>query len=240
VSQPQGASGYNHFGDPDAFNGFVLVPNQGGSRGHIEVYRASNLAYIGFWELKAGFSQSAWIAVKPDTWDGATVEFWVGSTNDYTGAASIQRYRVHLDGITWDQPVSLGDGPDLRDSSGVPFSSTHPLTFQQGGVFTPDGHILYASFGSGNGGATIRAFQENGWSVGMSGNNYGPFNYQNGGCEEPQGLDYLDMGTNSQTSGVPGFGASGTFLHAILVNDNSVGCNTPGSDDNIWLKHYGY
>ncbi len=218
--------GYDHFGDPDCSADWVLVPNTGpGQIPVAEVYRASDMAYMGGWLLAAS-NYSAWVALRPGTFDPGsnTQELWVGLQHVRDGNG-IHRYRVHLSLEA--QPDFLGDGPTLI--SAAPFGGTINNDDEQGGVFSSDGTTFFLSVGFGGGHNQIFAFQPDGLQVGRSGNRYGPFNFEVssscpfGQCEEPEGLDWLDTGMF--------LGGVQTQLHVILL-DNNIG------SDSFWLKHY--
>ena len=228
--------GCNHFGDPDFYNGYIFIPVEGGNGTQcgtqpVVAVFDTDLNFLNYDDLYRQSRNAAWIGI---TKTNGHLHSSGGSVDNNN---PIYRYVIntsYIDGsgtfkfILWsphDPEIYLTDH----------FGDSVDLRVMQGGVFSPDGQILYLSNGYNNpcvggDGGSIRAFKiglSNGELLARGGGNYGPFNYDihcsAPDYEEPQGLDY----TTTSTTLYPG------NLHAWLLDQNIViGSNR------VFFKHY--
>jgi hypothetical protein len=233
VSMPAALAqrGCNHFGDPDAKNGYVFVPVTGCNNRIplLAVFDASDLHLVCYDELYGG-QGAGWVAIDP------TSDYLYTSDKYLDSSHPLFVYEIDWNAI-YDDPnphwilyQTLFDQYLYRRDGG-PINLAH----LQGGTFSDDGKLLYLSNGywdcsQPRDGYGLRIFNKNTRRmIAKSGNGYGPsFNFENhcGGLEgeEIEGLDYVDMNGRG--------GPFGGVLHAMLL-DNDV-----TTDDDIFIKHY--
>ena len=228
-------SGYNHIGDPDRYGDFLLVPVQGpGVRPRIAVFDTRDLSFITSALIPAApDTAGGWLAVRQT--DGTV---WLSAgTFSYFKQYAVDWATLAKEGqliltSRADTPVYLWDETLLMT-----------LSAAQGGVFNPEGTILYFASGACDGRGSIYAFAlVDGKAVlqARSANGFGPFNYEMhpesslclfGECvcrgDETEGLDWLDVSGR----GVPGVPEG--KLHVVVVNNKVL------TKDGVHIKHYG-
>jgi hypothetical protein len=228
--------GYDHFGDPDQYSGFLFVPVEHPAldppsstpKPHIAVFSTVDLRFLSSFELTDSVQRNApWLAISP-----SKRTLWI-STSNLNDGDQLREYEIDwgLLGSTGQLVLTLR--PDqfiLSDQNGANLRSV------QGGVFNPEGTLLYISTGScGDGYVYVYAIDDATNTAQLqarSENGYGPFNFEThdrsfGDCDEAEGLDWLDTrGLN-----IPGIPEG--QLHLVMV-DVDLGT------DQVYVKHYSY
>jgi hypothetical protein len=217
--------GYDHFGDPDVDkgSGLLFVPLDGGSKPRIAVFSPVDLRFLSSFELSDSPGQNAsWLAIHPKE-----QTLWV-STSNQIREYDIEWGRLGVDGqliLTFRRQIML------RDRDGVtPLNLEH----MQGGVFNPEGTLLYTSNGYTNTNGYVHVFAiEDDMNTARlqarSENGYGPFNFEThpGTDDEAEGLDWLDVrGLN-----VPGIPDG--QLHLVMIDND-------WPKDDLYFKHYSF
>lgn len=211
--------GYNHLGDPSYYEGFVIVPVEGGPVPAIAVFRADNLQYVVHAYLTEQRA-AGWSAVDPQG------NVYSSNSRD---VIAIKKYAVDWDTLqSSDTPLILTTDAEiiLFDEDG---SLVTPLQIMQGGVISPSGKLLYIVAGyydelrPTDG---IHVFDlSTGRRVQRSTNGYGHFNYEfHPGCcdfQEPEGITIWDL----ENTPSPHHGQ----LHVMLLDNRR---------DGIYIKHY--
>jgi len=190
--------------------------------------------------LMFSHGMGSWVAVRPSSaMTETSVDVWMST--DICNGLGLQRYTGVLALPGW--PMWPGLPPPLITD----FAGT-PETFQalQGGVFSPSGRTLYLATGDLNHLGGVRAIQpDTGQELTESGNNYGPFNFQqdeNYFClgseciptgQEPEGLDFLD--TRCPGTPVASTGAAGQSSQLHVVMNHNGYYNT---GDQVEVRHY--
>ena len=230
--------GYNHFGDLDQDSGFLFVPleqDNRRSKPRIAVFSTVDLRFLSSFEVSDNPNREApWLAIRREE-----RTLWL-STSELGEGNQLREYDIdwHRLGGTADAQLVLTFRRQvtLQDRDGA----TMNLTSIQGGVFNPEGTLLYLSSGPCDAPGYVYVFAiEDATNTARlqarSENRYGPFNFEThpdttfGRCsgDEGEGLDWLDVrGLN--VPGVPD-----GQLHLIML-DNDAGT------DNVFLKHYSY
>lgn len=226
--------GYEHFGDPDVDKtyGFVFVPVEApssGSKPRIAVFSPEDLRFLSSFELSDNPDRGAsWLAIRP-----GERTLWV-STSNLSDGNQIREYDIDWDrlGVHGQLILTFRREVTLRDRDGVILN----LTSLQGGVFNPEGTLLYISTGYTDSNGYVHVFAiEDATNTGMlqarSENGYGPFNFQTRRGklgDEAEGLDWIDVrGLN-----IPGIPDG--QLHLVMIDND-----WPSSDE-LYLKHYSY
>jgi hypothetical protein len=227
--------GYHHLGDPDRWGEFLLVPVQGdGVPPRIAVFDTRDLRYITSAVIpSAPDSAGGWLAVR-----GSDGTVWM--------SAGWFKYLMHY-AVDWAHLAKNGELV-LSRRADIPVylwdeALVMTLSAAQGGVFNPEGTILYFASGACAGLGYIYAFAiVDGKAIlqARSANGYGPFNYEMrpksslclfGECvcrgDETEGLDWLDVSGR----GVPGVPEG--KLHLVVVNNKVL------TRDGVHIKHYG-
>lgn len=234
VGIPPELKGYEHFGDPDVDKtyGFVFVPVEApssGSKPHIAVFSPEDLRFLSSFELWDNPDRGAsWLAIRP-----GERTLWV-STSNLGDSNQIREYDIDWDrlGVHGQLILTFRREVTLRDRDGVILN----LTSLQGGVFNPEGTLLYISTGYTDSNGYVHVFAiEDATNTGMlqarSENGYGPFNFQTRRGklgDEAEGLDWIDVrGLN-----IPGIPDG--QLHLVMIDND-----WPSSDE-LYLKHYSY
>lgn len=227
---------YNHFGDLDHEAGFLFVPVEAGeeeSWPQIAAFDAASLRLLSAFELSDSHDRSApWLAIRP-----GTRSLWTSNS----ALADDNQLREYA--IDWERLKTTGAlvltflrQIELRDRQ----SRTLRLTSTQGGVFDPDGDLLYLTTGpcrehgyvyvfaldDATNTAKLQARSENG---------YGPLNFKTnpntlfGRCseDEGEGLDWLD----ARGIGIPGIPDG--QLHLMMIDNDLY-------RDKVSLKHYAF
>lgn len=121
--------GYFHLGDPDVYNGYVLVPvedgNNGNKNGIVVAYNASNLSYVGYAELSR--EKAPWAAVNPV--DG---KLYSSPYYDDNSTVVVDRYTVRF------SPTFT-----LIYYDSITLDHQHKMI--QGGAFSPSGRFYLVS-----------------------------------------------------------------------------------------------
>jgi hypothetical protein len=233
--------GYNHFGDLDQSLGFLLVPlentNNNRSKPLIAVFSTVDLRFLSSFELSDSPGRSApWLAIRP-----GERTLWT-SASDLSANNQLREYDIDWGrlGATGQLLLTFRRQVTLKDRDGMILN----LQSMQGGVFNPEGTLLYTSTGyctsfgyidvfaieDATNTARLQASSEQG---------YGPFNFETvpapefpifGGCQgdEAEGLDWLDV----QGLNIPGIPDG--QLHVIVVDNKLF------TSDKVYLKHYSY
>jgi hypothetical protein len=228
--------GYNHFGDLDQHLGFLFVPLESEdkrSKPRIAVFSSLDLRFLSSVEIWDNPDRTApWLAIHP----GAHT-LWV-STFDLSESNHLREYEIdwYRLGITGQLLLTPRRSITLKNRVGVSMD----LKSIQGGVFNPEGTLLYLSTGSCDKPGYVYVFAiEDATNTALlqarSENAYGFFNFENhpdrtfGRCsqDEAEGLDWLDV-RGLHVPGIPD-----GQLHLIMI-DNDAGT------DNVFLKHYSY
>jgi hypothetical protein len=228
VPFPYAVLGYNHFGDPDCTEDFVLIPVEHAQKQRIPlivVFRTSDLTWVGHWTLGANTDNNAgWVAIDPRSPD----QLW-SSTDDIVHGVGLKQYRIDW-GFRSDLSF-IGDGPVLKNRHGQPIT----LRAMQGGAFSRQDEFFYLTnaVSASADGRGLWGFDRTGELVAESESGYGPFNFEAccGDQHEPQGIDVLD------TTGlvIPGLTGTNSQLHVIVLHNEP---NDFFERDKVWLKHY--
>lgn len=130
--------GCDHYGDPDAFNGYLFVPVTGcdGPWPLLAVFRASDLSLVCYDEL---FQQhdAGWVAIDPRTGN------LVSSDKSLNSSEPLVIYTVNWSKIVpdpnprWFLRPTGEDLPTVLNRSGLPIDLKH----MQGGDFNDDGSL---------------------------------------------------------------------------------------------------
>jgi hypothetical protein len=237
--------GYDHFGDPDQSSGFLFVPLEDSSRRlkpGIVVFSTVDLRFLSWFELSDSPQQNApWLAIRP-----GTRTLWV-SASDPSEGNQIREYDIDWDrlGIYGQLVLSFRRQiiPRNRDDVSMYLKSI------QGGVFNPEGTLLYTSHGwcDSNGYVHVFAIEDATDTARLqarSENGYGPFKFETDpemACvgflwwedcvcagSETEGLDWLDV----RGLGIPGIPDG--QLHLITIDNDLT------EDDNLYIKHYSF
>jgi hypothetical protein len=233
--------GYDHFGDIDQSRGFVFVPveNQSNhsSKPVTAVFSTVDLRFLSSFELSDNPNNSAdWVAIR--SYQGERTLWISGGTlseNNKIREYDIDWDRLEVNGLLL---LSFRRQLNLQDRNGA----TLALHNLQGGVFNPEGTLLYLSSGYCDTFGYIDVFTiEDSTNTALlqasSEDGYGPFNFESvpaptifGACQgdEAEGLDWLDV----QDLSVPGIPDG--QLHAIVVDNKLF------TSDKVYLKHYSY
>ncbi len=225
-----GDLGYNHFGDFEHFEslgiGYLFIPitgPDGNPCNAVAVFRADTLSYVDH----VCVPDASWSAFDPDG-------------RLYFGHHSgLRRFDVDWVALHNDRTLLLQDETNipLNDASGRFLE----MPANQGGVFSPDGTLLYVTNGVPGAPAAdqgIHVFDTSNWRrIQRSTNGSGLFNFEFDPTEalsdeEPEGITIWDL-DDGRAPGIRG------QLHVILL-DNDCGCACPpvGDCDDIYLKHY--
>jgi hypothetical protein len=221
--------GYVHFGAPDYYKGYVLVPvgqDDTAPDGFL-LFGGENLQYVGRALLPAGYPDGGWVAIDPAG--------YIHTSSD--NVTSIQQYSLDwkvLSGLPvgFTLTLELVNQIPLVDENGTPLR----LEIMQGGVFSPNEHLLYMVTGymyahTSNEGITVFNTLTWPWQrIIQSTNGFGHFNYrfQPGtveGLDEPEGLTIWDL-DDGRAPGIRG------QLHVLML-DNDV-----YEQDDVTLYHY--
>ncbi|MGQ0594627.1 MAG: hypothetical protein ACT4QB_18925 [Gammaproteobacteria bacterium] len=226
--------GYGHFGDPDVdqSSGFLFVPVEASSKSskpRIAVFSPVDLRFLSSFELSDNPDRTAsWLAIRP-----GQRTLWV-STFNLGGSNQIREYDIDWDrlGVDGQLILSFRRQLTLRDRDGVILN----LKSMQGGVFNPEGTLLYISTGYEylNGYVHVFAIEDDtntGMLQARSENSYGPFNFETHPWkgDEAEGLDWLDV-RGLDVPGIPD-----GQLHLVMIDNDSW-----GDSDDLYLKHYSY
>jgi hypothetical protein len=258
---------YNHFGDPDQNSGYLFVPLECTNDDNectdksvtpsIGVFSTIDLRFLSSTKLSdienapPEMKSAPWVAIRSDGYRGT---LWTSSSN-LTESNQLREYDIDWDrlGASGQLLLTFRRQVTLQDQHGKPMDLTL-MKSMQGGVFNPDGTLLYTSSGPCDSHGYVHVF-----AVGdttdkrapltarlqaRSENGYGPFDfethpeetcftfppfYQRCFCsrDEGEGLDWLDVrGLNAPW--IPD-----SQLH-VIMNDNDA------DTDNVYLKHYSY
>lgn len=221
-------NGYNNFGDPDNFEGFMFVPVRGNNKNPvIAAFKEDNLAFVDYYEIKN--IEAEWCAINP-----ITKELYTSDAN-INSSQPISVYQINWDKLKNSNDLELNETDSYSLSKSVPYT--------QGGDFSQDGCYLFISngywtqFDSNDVPRGIFVFKnienEDG-KFEMTSTHDGVFAFaydtDNSSAQEPQGLTY---GTPSST---PNLGGQ---LHVSLYEtgkDWCLLCENP--DPKLWIKHY--
>src|SRR4051794_13831856 len=83
--------GYNHYGDPQVYGGFLFVPMEGDHKTAIAAFQASDLAFVDFVEITRFQSHAGWLAIN------ASQGLLYTSDRDVSPSRPLLRYRLDLD-----------------------------------------------------------------------------------------------------------------------------------------------
>jgi hypothetical protein len=232
------AEGYSHFGDPDYLEiddkGYVIVPIEGGDKGAVAIFRASDLKYVNHAYLTGQDRKAPWCAI-----DKSSPDRFLFSSK-FEGVSAINRYKVNWRAIIdSDGPKNLGSPIqiNLKGNGGQ-------ITLEnvQGGEITPSGNLLYLVCGNWNkerdsDGLHVFEFssdQSNVKRLRQSSKSSRPFEYgfypgatgpNSTGYEEPEGLTIWDLDAHSDAhEKVKG------QLHVLLLDT--------WPKKRIYMKHY--
>src|SRR4051812_27818616 len=136
--------GYNHYGDPQVYGGFLFVPMEGDDKTAIAAFQASDLAFVDFVEITRFQSHAGWLAIN------AGHGLLYSSDVDVSSSRPLLRYRLDL-GPLRDASVPRTRKLDRALSFHSRFSLSKPdgqgvnLFTMQGGVFSPRGDLYLMS-----------------------------------------------------------------------------------------------
>jgi hypothetical protein len=266
ISSSDSDAGYDHIGDPDQSSGFLFVPltNPNGYPGRIAVYSTTDLRYLSSADLP-GITDLSWVAIRPSTralWvsTGDPFQQLVAFAIDWQQLRATGKLVLHSparftlldqDGTPWDQvflspycrSLYLVGGTDpkfCKDDADTVF-----INHAQGGVFNPEGSLLYVSTGPCDSAGYIYVFAIDAKTgtarlQARSGNAYGVFDFENhpdetyfstyGGCsgDEGEGIDWVDVrGRNV-------YGIPEGQLHLVMA----VNKTTFDRTYKVYVKHY--
>ena len=227
--------GYDHYGDPQVYGGFLFVPIESGDKTAIAAFRASNLAFVDFVEITRFQSHAGWLAIN------AAQRLLYTSDLDVTRDSPLLRYQLDL------RPLRSPRVPRTRKlDRALRFHSRFTLSepgghvvnlfTMQGGVFSPRGELYLMSSRRSVGPLTLDPGGISLWSPrgillqrSQNASGLGGFKYEfhTGDDEEPEGLDWWDRSRRPRTPHVRG------QLHALLLDNDSL-----SDDDDLYLKHY--
>ena len=227
------AMGYNHFGDPAYYGGFLFIPTDAQGSSHpprIVAMRASDFQYIDSVAVD-GQSESGWCAVEPRTGSLYT------SDKEVSLVQPIRVFEIDFDRLRRPESpmLEITLSRQIRPFSRVSWLGLRvPVSFRhlQGGVIGEDGRLYisngyYSGYPSRRGG--IRVFDPiTGEQLAKSSTTRLPFKYEYHpglAAEEPEGLTWWDL-DDGRAPGVSG------QLHAIMLD------NDPFNEDDLYFKHY--
>ena len=208
---------YNHFGDPDVYQGFVFVPVENKDSGvlpAIAVFNASDLSFVTwdvFFDATTSY-KAAWLSVSDD---GQVY------TSD-TSVSSLTIYSIDPAALCTNCGYVLNGGVGSLPLFDWYFQPNYTIQETQGGDLSADGSLIYITDSHEN---RIRVFDtSSGVLQAVSDNAYGLFDYKWAATQEAEGVDYFE--TNSSiTPGIDG------ALHVILYATLGGG---------YWLKNYSF
>ncbi|HTY01673.1 MAG TPA: hypothetical protein VMG09_16730 [Bacteroidota bacterium] len=241
---PIGQLGHSHFGDPDYYKGYLLVPTgfKEDQPNGILLFKGSDLTFLGSALLPTGVEDGGWVAVDK-------AGYIYTSPDNLT---SVQKYSLRWDLVPGEPQgftlsLTLVSDIPVVDENGAALN----LGLMGGGVFSPSNDLIYIVTGGmckdcpdgvdidvdwmkEHGGIHVLDTRSQPWRrVQKSTNGSGYFNYMFepgllGGCDEPEGLTYwdLDSVTNVNAS-MKGQGQ----LHVFML-DNDI------DQDDASLYHY--
>jgi len=192
---------YDHFGDPDYYQGRLFVPLEG-SAGHsrpcqLLVFDARTLRYLSAADMGPQPTNAPWCAISP--WDGLLY------SSPFDGVAELTGYQMSFrgDALTL-TPVR---GLRLFDEFGEP---TH-VDRVQGGAFSPGSGLIYLVSDTGSDGGIFVFDARTGIKVGRIW-----IGYKTGWGQELEGVAVCPSG------GAPGIGGQ---VHTVMIS------NDTGTDD---------
>jgi hypothetical protein len=200
--------GYDHFGDPDYYQGILFVPMEGADVSAIAAFMAEDLRYLGFQRLAAQENKAGWCAVDPRSGTLYSSYHRIDATHP------LQVYQPGFD-ADWSF-IHLGHVGEvwLTDEHGVPI--TLDKGWMQGGEFSDEGdlHLVTEPFG-------VMAFDP---ASGQRTAQY-PIAYTSAfHLQELEGLTIWDLNADSRAPGI-----SGRF-HLILLHN--------GLTDRVSMLHF--
>ena len=229
---PSELKGYNHFGDPDVYEGKLYVPvekEKSDWTPRIAVFDTRTLSFIDSYPLKPGngFKQThaGWCAIDPLTGYLYTSNNGIGAHNP------LFVYRVRFDS-------ARGLVLDFRKAVPLWQRANQPQEikpYMQGGVFSADGSTLYLlsgkdrKFDPKDGGIWVFDAGSGRFIAKSAGSGNFKYQFHPGAArlQEPEGLAFLDLDAKHAPR------IQGGQLHAILLN----GVAGP-APDSFWFKHY--
>ena len=223
--------GYNHFGDPDNWEGFIFIPIEDEAaklEPVIGVFKESDLKFIGYQLLK-GKSRSGWCAIHPITKNLYT------SHHEITAKRPIDVYQIDWSALKRTARFKL-KFKQTFPLSNLPSSWKGKIaTYLQGGDFSDDGQYLFLlngrlNYTTNNKGISVfKVIEQSQGQYLFSSKQKGEFKYQFSPkilkSQEPEGLTFANLKSNKRIK------FKGGQLHAILLNKKIRG-------DAIYIKHY--
>lgn len=221
--------GFDHFGDPDHYSGYIFIPLEGGKGNTgVAVYKASDLSFVTFAPLVLSDGRrqpfAGWVAIHPIS------GLLYTSDNEIDGARPIYIYEFNLESLKQGElKLKHHDKLFPKDEQG---RKMHIKSYLQGGVFSSDGHTLFISngqykipkeesglwlFDAHSGKKLLKSVQDGEFEF-----TFHPKGY----LEEPEGITFWNL-EQGKAPRVPG-----GQLHAILL-DNDV-----TSESEFYFKHY--
>jgi hypothetical protein len=221
--------GYNHFGDPDFWNGFLFVPVENVSNDYPLVAVFDSDLHLVAWDYldaakpdPGGVLHAPFLTVRSDgvlMTSGSRLDannglqkYWIDPAEVPTNGAFLHFF---------DEQVLLRFDPKIADGSPTGPFVPIDLTIPQGGDLSDwDEDLIYVSNGCCNDRSGlpwgVRAFHlSSGAEQAESASGYGLFNYKMEFYEEPEGIDFLQ--TDDGNPWPPGFPHS--QLHVMLIVD---------------------
>jgi hypothetical protein len=246
--------GYNHYGDIDQIEGFVLAPLEKDGGSAFAAFRASDLRLVS-WMETTGIQgeKNGWLAISPVTSDPARRLIYSSGEN-VSAEEPMTRYTLNLgvlkslegdetDGMNdLDQAIAFKDHFYLHEADGGDLE--REFRVMQGATFTPWGDMFTINgyldepfpldFRGG-----IHLFDAEGTLVTESENGSGDFNfeYHVDDDEEPEGIDWWNRAGQSPSS--PHIGGQ---LHAVMIDNTNFDITDPfdpeSDPDDLYFKHY--
>src|SRR3954453_5012108 len=136
--------GFNHYGDPHIYGGFLFVPMESPTRSAIAAFRASDLAFIDYVEVTPLQRRIAWLAVNP------AQRLLYTSDKAVSASEPLLRYRIDLTPLRsprvprtqrLDRALAFDSHFALSRPDGQPVT----LYTMQGGVFSARGDLYLMS-----------------------------------------------------------------------------------------------